>query len=94
MALIVVGVALTVLGGPVGGLLVYPVASGAGMPRLGAGTPIALINLGMLVLIITPVARVASTVVFFFSKRDLPYLAITGYVLLVLLAGLLLGATE
>ena len=58
-----------------------------------SGDPTAIISLGLLALIITPVLRVASTVVYFFMKRDLTYLAITSFVLLVLVAGFLLGNT-
>ncbi len=61
---------------------------------LGAADPTALIGLGLLVLIATPVVRVASTVVYFAWKRDRAYLAITGFVLLVLLAGFFLGGAS
>ena len=54
--------------------------------------PTALISLGLLVLIATPVVRVGSTVVYFAWRRDRSYLAITSFVLLVLLAGFALGA--
>jgi uncharacterized membrane protein len=68
-------------------------APAALIARVEAGDPTAIISIGLLVLIATPVLRVASTVVFFFVKRDLTYLAITGFVLLVLITGFLLGST-
>ncbi len=59
---------------------------------LRAKDPSTVISLGLLVLIATPVIRVATTVVYFFFKRDRMYLAITTFVLLVLIAGFLVGA--
>jgi len=101
--LILVGLALTVLDGRLGGWQPFSGTTGA-YPLLTASpdwilrllatiNPESMINLGILVLIATPITRVASTVAFFLIKRDLPYLAITLYVLLVLLAGFLIGAT-
>ena len=58
---------------------------------LSAGDPTAVVALGLLVLIATPVVRVASTVAYFLYKRDRTYLAITTFVLLVLLAGFAVG---
>jgi uncharacterized membrane protein len=49
----------------------------------------AVIELGLLVLILTPVARVGMTVVLFAKQRDRTFVAITTVVLLVLLVGLL-----
>ncbi len=59
---------------------------------LQSGDPSAVISAGLLVLIATPVIRVASTVVYFLLHRDKPYLAITSFVLLVLIAGFLIGS--
>ncbi|MHB1416210.1 MAG: DUF1634 domain-containing protein [Chloroflexota bacterium] len=59
---------------------------------LEAGSPVAVISLGLLILILTPVLRVISTVVYSFRRRDWIYLAITSYVLLVLLIGFAIGA--
>ncbi len=59
---------------------------------VSVGDPFAVISLGLLVLIATPVIRVASTVVYFLIRRDRVYLAITSFVLLVLIAGFLIGA--
>jgi uncharacterized membrane protein len=50
-----------------------------------------IIQLGLLVLILTPIARVFICVVGFFTQRDLLYVAVSGLVLAVLLYGLLFG---
>ena len=55
---------------------------------VAAGHPLDLIQLGLLMLIATPVARVALSVVAFAMERDRTYLVITAVVLLVLLASL------
>lgn len=52
--------------------------------------PFAVIELGLLLLIATPVFRVASSLVAFALERDFPYVLITAYVLLMLLIGLFL----
>ena len=51
----------------------------------------AIVQLGLLLLIATPVARVIFTLVAFVVQRDRTYVAITTLVLAVLLYGLLLG---
>ncbi|MFN3286535.1 MAG: DUF1634 domain-containing protein [bacterium] len=56
---------------------------------LRAGAPTALVQVGLLVLILTPVLRVAATVVFFAAERDWPFVAITSTVLALLSLGLL-----
>lgn len=60
------------------------------LPRLRALQPLAVTQLGLLVLIATPVARVAFSVVGFALERDRLYVAITLAVLCVLLASLFL----
>ena len=55
------------------------------------GQPDAIIYLGLLLLILTPIFRVAASVVLFFYQRDFVYVAITSYVLGVLILSLLLG---
>jgi uncharacterized membrane protein len=88
-----------------GGLLLYLVEGRSGYPHgayprdlvaewrgLVAGSPYAVITAGLLALILTPVARVATSVVFFVRSRDWTYAAITGTVLVVLLATLLGGS--
>ena len=50
-----------------------------------------IIQLGLLVLIITPIARVFMCVVGFFMQRDRLYVAVSGLVLAVLLYSLVFG---
>jgi uncharacterized membrane protein len=54
--------------------------------RLGVLEPLAIAQLGLLVLLATPIARVAVSVVAFALERDRLYAAITLAVLLILLA--------
>jgi uncharacterized membrane protein len=58
---------------------------------LAAGDPWAFLFLGVFVLAITPVARVAIALVGFENAKDRPFVAITGFVLAVLLTSLVLG---
>lgn len=55
---------------------------------IGAGNPIAVIQLGVLVLILTPTSRVAMTVILFLVQKDRIFVAVTLTVLLVLIFGL------
>jgi len=57
-----------------------------------AGDPRAIIQLGLVLLIATPVARVALTLGSFIHQKDKLYVGITALVLGVLLYGLLWGA--
>jgi uncharacterized membrane protein len=57
-----------------------------------SGDPSAVVGLGLMVLIATPVLRVASTVVYFFREGDRTYLAITAFVLSVLVLGFFVGS--
>jgi len=61
---------------------------------LRSGEPEAIISLGLLVLIATPIVRVAVSVVLFVLQKDYRYVAITLFVLVVLLMALMLGAAE
>ncbi len=54
----------------------------------------AVIALGLMVLIATPILRVAASIVAFAVERDLVYVLITSVVLAVLLASFLLGRVE
>jgi uncharacterized membrane protein len=58
---------------------------------LAHGNPISYLLLGSLLLIATPVARVAVSIYAFFVDRDYKYVVITGLVLLVILLTILLG---
>lgn len=53
------------------------------------GSPLAIIQLGVLLLIATPVARVAFLVGAFALERDRMYVAVSGWVLVILLGSIL-----
>jgi uncharacterized membrane protein len=59
--------------------------------KLSAFDPTAVTALGLILLILLPVCRVALTVGFFAVERDYTYLAITLFVLAVLLSGIIFG---
>lgn len=54
----------------------------------------AIVTLGLLVLMATPLARVVVSVIFFIRKRDRVYALLTAAVLLLLLLSLVLGKVE
>lgn len=58
------------------------------------GKPFALIMLGLLLLIATPVLRVAASVAAFWLEPDRLYAVITLFVLLVLIVSFILGKAE
>ena len=66
-------------------------ALGAIPERVLALRPSGFLALGLLVLIVTPILRVIGSVAAFVYERDWRFAAVTGLVLLVLLASLLLG---
>lgn len=55
--------------------------------------PYSIIALGLLLLILTPVIRVATSVLAFLYERDYLYVGITLFVLLVLIFGFVMGKT-
>ena len=55
------------------------------------GNPHAIITLGLVVLTLVPIVRVAFTLVLFVKERDAVFVAATAYVLAALIAGVLLG---
>jgi uncharacterized membrane protein len=65
------------------------------LPGVGRGLahadPLAIIVLGLLVLLATPVVRVAVSMVAFLLERDWRYVVITSLVLLILLLSFVLG---
>ena len=67
----------------------------AGMIVMIIGHPAGehIANLGLLLLIATPVARVAASIVLFARERDFTFVIITTTVLLLLLLSFVLGAT-
>lgn len=56
------------------------------------GKPSAVVGLGLLILILTPVFRVAMSVFLFFLEKDYLYTWITIFVLAILLFGLFFGS--
>jgi uncharacterized membrane protein len=61
------------------------------MQRLALGEPLAVVSLGLLILLLTPILRVAISIVIFALERDWLYTVITILVLAILLISLLLG---
>lgn len=66
---------------------------GAILQGVAHGEPLAIITLGIVILIATPISRVLLTLVNFLVERDRMYTALTSVVLLVLLYSLLAGST-
>lgn len=71
--------------------LTYPHSVIEVAQELAQGNPLALIVLGLLVLLLTPILRVAISILIFALERDWLYTVITLIVLLILLVSLLLG---
>ena len=76
---------------PAAGPGYFPTAPATVLRAALAGKPYAIIGLGMLLLIATPVLRVALSVVFFLAQRDWLYTGITVFVLAVLLVSMIVG---
>ncbi len=94
-AIILVGLALFLAHGPGGSVAPWlrarPIATSPALIARGvlARRPLAVIQLGVLALILTPLARVALTAVLFVVERDWVFVAITATVLVILALGLL-----
>lgn len=71
----------------------FPHSISAVFSGVAAGHGTAIVALGLLVLLLTPIARVAVSVVTFAVERDRAYVVLTGFVLTVLLVSFLLGKT-
>lgn len=69
----------------------FPTSFPAVLQGAMAGKPYAIIGLGMLLLILTPIVRVALSVFFFLAQRDWLYVGITLFVLAVLTFSLFSG---
>ena len=69
----------------------YPHTFGGIIRRLFHGEPLALVALGLLILLLTPILRVAISIVVFALEHDWRYTVITVLVLIILLVSLLLG---
>jgi uncharacterized membrane protein len=97
-AVVAAGLALMLLAPPPGtpATLQGTLAANFGRPTLnpsvllsgiGHGDPVSVLQLGMLILIATPIARVAASVLLFLRERDMLYVGITLLVLGMLLLG-------
>ncbi len=60
-------------------------------PLVSAGDPRGLIGVGMLILLVTPLGRVAASLVYFAKQRDGLYVALTLVVFCTLVAAVALG---
>ena len=69
----------------------FPTTPGDVLAGVAQFKPYAFIALGLLLLIATPVLRVAASVVIFLLERDYAYVFITLIVLLILIVSFLLG---
>jgi uncharacterized membrane protein len=58
---------------------------------LGTGDGAAWVSAGFLLLILTPVLRLLTSAGTFVRERDWPYVAMTGLVLAIIVAGMVLG---
>jgi len=88
IVLVVIGLLLAASGAPVTSDALRPYR----LPgSLAALQPAGFLSLGILVLILTPAARVLLSVVYFTKERDRAYVAITLTVFLVLMAGVAIG---
>jgi uncharacterized membrane protein len=71
---------------------IYPHSLRDIISGLAHGDPLAILALGLLVLLLTPVARVVISIFAFTRERDWLYVGITALVLLILVVSFLLGA--
>ena len=91
-AVILVGVVLyyaTPQPGGAAATLTYPHSLGAVIPALISGSPEGIITFGLLILLATPVIRVAVSIIAFAMERDWMYVGITVLVLTLLLSSIL-----
>ncbi len=73
------------------GHISYPHTLGQLESGLAAGRGPSIITLGLLILLLTPVCRVALSLVGFLYQRDPVFVAVTSFVLFVLLMSFLIG---
>lgn len=69
----------------------FPHSFGGELAALRTGNPVAVVLLGLLLLLITPVTRVAVSIVVFALEHDRLYTVITAIVLLILVVSFLFG---
>ena len=79
------------LSGGIATVFAFPHTFGAVFSGVARLDPVSVISLGLLLMIITPVTRVAVSIVAFAMERDWRYVGITALVLLVLLTSFALG---
>jgi uncharacterized membrane protein len=89
VALMAAGVVLGFAGGE--GLPTHVVPVGRLVSGIAALDPAAFLSLGLLVLITTPLARVAGSLVAFAKLREGRYVLVTAIVLAVMCAGVVVG---
>lgn len=65
----------------------HPTSPSAIVAGLTAGRPTSIVRLGVLLLVLTPVARVAMTLAMFLVLRDRVFVLVTALVLAILLLG-------
>jgi uncharacterized membrane protein len=93
--LVIVGVAWWAVTGRTGYAYgVYPMTVHRAVRDALAGRPLAVVQCGLLALILTPVIRVAASVVVFARQRDRIFTIITLVVLALLLTGIFAGHAE
>ena len=68
------------------------VGHGVLLGRIREGNPHAVLTLGLFVLTLVPLARVAFCFILFIRERDYTYVAFTAYVLAGLIVGVLVGS--
>lgn len=92
-AIILLGVVLFYLQMAITGhaILTYPHSVIEVAQGLAHGEPLAVVALGLLILLLTPILRVAISIIIFALERDWLYTVITLVVLAILLVSLLLG---
>lgn len=61
------------------------------LARTMSGQPHAVLTIGLFVLTLVPLVRVAFCFVFFIKERDYPYVIFTAYVLIGLIVGIVVG---
>jgi Predicted membrane protein len=72
--------------------IAFPKGLSALLAGIEAVDPPSILVLGLLILVVTPIIRVAVSIVAFLASRDWLYAIITASVLILLVAGTLLGA--
>lgn len=91
-AVIGIGLAIAVFRGT--GIAAYPTTISGVITGITTLNLMAVIDLGLLLLIITPVVRVGMSVAVFLYERDYFYAAVTLFVLTVLMISFALGKVE